>query len=213
MSRYAHVAFTESVRQVQRERGSAQAMDRMLAGDTGKPDALGVDEAAFITARDGFYLASVGEDGWPYVQFRGGPPGFVHVLDSGTLAYTEVRGNRQYITTGNLRGDDRVSLFFMDYPTRTRLKVLGRAETKGLTEYPELGEKLADIRTDGSPEQLMMIRVEGLAWNCSKHITPRFSEAELSEALHPVRQRIEELMEENQALRAQLGHGTGQPVP
>lgn len=212
MSRYTQLAFTESVRHVQRERGSAQAMDRLLAGDPGEHDTLGADEASFIMGRDGFYLASVGENGWPYVQFRGGPPGFVHVLDSGTLAYTEVRGNRQYITTGNLRIDERVSLFFMDYPTRTRLKVLGRAETKDLDEYPALAEKLADIRTDGSPEQLMVIRVEGLAWNCSKHITPRFTEVELSEALLPVRQRIEELMEENRALRAQLGHGTGQPV-
>ncbi|MFF4834173.1 pyridoxamine 5'-phosphate oxidase family protein [Streptomyces sp. NPDC001315] len=179
-------------------------MKQLLAGNTEERDALGADEAAFITARDGFYLASVTEDGWPYVQFRGGPPGFVHVLDPGTLAYTEVRGNRQYITTGNLQRDDRVSLFFMDYPHRTRLKIFGRAETRSLSDFPELSEKLADIRTDGLPEHLLVVRVEGLAWNCPQHITPRFSEAELAEVLLPVRERIEELMEENQALRAQL---------
>lgn len=204
MNRYAHLAFTDDVRTVQRERGSADAMERMLGGDPEEPDRIGPAEAAFITARDGFYLASASADGWPYVQYRGGPPGFVHVLDAGTLAYLEVRGNRQYITTGNLRGDDRVSLFFMDYAHRVRLKVMARAETLDTSRAPELGERLTDVRTDGRPEQLMVIRVEGLAWNCSKHITPRFSEAELEEVLLPVQQRIEALTVENEALRAKL---------
>ncbi|MGW0423361.1 pyridoxamine 5'-phosphate oxidase family protein [Streptomyces sp. NPDC003015] len=204
MSRYAHVAFTESVRHVQRQRGSAQAMDRLLATHDGELDPLGPDEAAFIGERDGFYLASAGEDGWPYVQFRGGPPGFVHVLDAGTLAWVEVRGNRQYITTGNLLSDDRVSLFFMDYPHRTRLKIFGHAETRDPAEFPELHEQLADIRTDGPLEHLMVIRVEGIFWNCQKHITPRFSEAELAEALLPLRERMEMLAEENRVLRAKL---------
>ncbi|MFI6206023.1 pyridoxamine 5'-phosphate oxidase family protein [Streptomyces sp. NPDC051041] len=204
MSRYFHLAFTESVRRVQQERGSAEAMERMLGGDTGESDRLGADEAAFIAARDGFYLASVSADGWPYVQFRGGPPGFVHVLDSGTLAYLEVRGNRQYITTGNIRSDDRVSLFFMDYPHRLRLKIFGRAELHSPGDHPELHDRLADIRTPGQLEQLTVIRVEGISWNCHKHITPRYSEAELAGALRPVRERIERLEEENRALRAQL---------
>ncbi|MEV6163386.1 pyridoxamine 5'-phosphate oxidase family protein [Streptomyces sp. NPDC052052] len=204
MNRYAHLAFTENVRSVQRERGSAEAMARMLGGDPEELDRIGRDEAAFITQRDGFYLASVTADGWPYVQYRGGPPGFVHVLDAGTLAYLEVRGNRQYITTGNLRGDDRVSLFFMDYARRIRLKVMARAETLDTAEQPELSERLADVRTDGRPEQLMVIRVEGLSWNCSKHITPRFSEAELAEALQPVREQLAALAAENEMLRAQL---------
>ncbi|MEV1065388.1 pyridoxamine 5'-phosphate oxidase family protein [Streptomyces sp. NPDC050263] len=204
MNRYAHLAFTDDVRRVQRERGSAEAMERMLGGDPEELDRIGPAEAAFIAARDGFYLASASADGWPYVQYRGGPPGFVHVLDAGTLAYLEVRGNRQYITTGNLRGDDRVSLFFMDYAHRVRLKVMARARTLDTSREPELSERLADVRTDGRPEQLMVIRVEGLAWNCSKHITPRFSEAELEEALLPVRERIEALTAENEALRAKL---------
>ncbi|MFD6426300.1 pyridoxamine 5'-phosphate oxidase family protein [Streptomyces sp. NPDC060198] len=204
MNRYAHLAFTEKVRGVQRERGSGEAMDRLLRGDPEEFDRIGPAEAAFITARDGFYLASATEDGWPYVQYRGGPPGFVHVLDPGTLAYTEVRGNRQYITTGNLRSDDRVSLFFMDYSRQLRLKVMARAQTLDTAQEAELSERLADVRTDGSPEQLMVIRVEGTSWNCSKHITPRFSEEELAEALLPVRQRIAELTAENEALREKL---------
>ncbi|MES4890703.1 pyridoxamine 5'-phosphate oxidase family protein [Streptomyces sp. NPDC096012] len=205
MSRYAQLAFTESVRGVQEERGSALAMARLLALDSAEPDRLGPAEEAFISARDGFYLASTGEDGWPYVQFRGGPPGFVHVLDAGTLAWVEVRGNRQYITTGNLRSDDRVSLFFMDYAQPTRLKIFGRAETLDPARHPELHETLADVRTDGPLEQLMVIQVEGIFWNCSKHITPRYSEAELAQALQPVRERLRMLTEENRALKERLG--------
>ncbi|NEB95637.1 pyridoxamine 5'-phosphate oxidase family protein [Streptomyces bauhiniae] len=204
MSRYARLAFTKNVRGVQEERGSAQAMARLLARDTEEPDRMGPDEADFIQARDGFYLASTGEDGWPYVQFRGGPPGFVHVLDGGTLAWVEVRGNRQYITAGNLRSDDRVSLFFMDYANPTRLKIFGRAETRDPAEFPELHERLSDLRTDGPLEQLMLIRVEGLFWNCPKHITPRYSEPELAEALEPVRERLRMLAEENLELRERL---------
>ena len=204
MIRYARLAFTEDVRSVQRERGSAEAMDRLLGADTGELDRIGPAEAEFIGERDGLYLASISADGWPYVQYRGGPPGFVHVLDSGTLAYLEVLGNRQFITTGNLRGEERVALFFMDYAHRTRLKVLARAQTLDPAQDPELTGRLSDVRTDGRPEQLMVIRVEGVAWNCSKHITPRFSEAELAEALTPVRRQLADLVAENQALRAKL---------
>lgn len=204
MSRYARLAFTKDVRGVQAERGSAQAMARLPAPDTGEPDRMGPDEADFIRARDGFYLASTGEGGWPYVQFRGGPPGFVHVLDDGTLGWVEVRGNRQYITTGNLRSNDRVSLFFMDYANPTRLKIFGRAQTRDPAEFPELHERLSDIRTDGPMERLLLIRVEGLFWNCPRHITPRYSEVELAEALEPVRERLRMLAEENLELRRQL---------
>lgn len=207
MVRYAHLAFTENVRSVQRERGSAEAMERLLGGNPDELDRIGDDEAAFITERDGFYLASVTADGWPYLQYRGGPAGFVHVLDAGTLAYMEVRGNRQYITTGNLRGDDRVSLFFMDYAHRIRLKVMARAQTLDAAQETELTERLTDVRTDGRPEQLMVMRVEGTAWNCSKHITPRFSEAELAEALRPIRRQLAALSAENANLRAELQKG------
>ncbi|MEU6672249.1 pyridoxamine 5'-phosphate oxidase family protein, partial [Streptomyces sp. NPDC046727] len=209
MSRYAQVAFTENVRRVQEERGSASAMERLLAGDPGRADRLGPDEADFIAARDGFYLATVSETGWPYMQFRGGPPGFVHVLDDETLAFLDVRGNRQYITAGNIRGDDRVSLFFMDYAHRARLKVFGRAEIRDPGEFSELRGRSGDARTDGREEWLLVVRVEGLAWNCAKHITPRFSEAELSDALQRVYERISELEEENEELRSRGGGGGG----
>ncbi|MEW2514483.1 pyridoxamine 5'-phosphate oxidase family protein [Streptomyces sp. NPDC046870] len=208
MSRYAHVAFTDNVRRVQEERGSAAAMQRLLASDPGRADRLGDDEAEFIAARDGFYLGTVTETGWPYIQFRGGPPGFVHVLDEETLAFLDVRGNRQYITTGNVRGNDRVSLFFMDYAHRTRLKVLGRAEIRDAAEFHGLRDRSGDARTDGHEEALIVVRIEGLAWNCTKHITPRYSEAELAHALEPVYERIARLEEENRELRSRLGART-----
>ncbi|MYW15123.1 pyridoxamine 5-phosphate oxidase, partial [Streptomyces sp. SID2955] len=163
--------------------------------DPGCTDRMGATEAAFIGARDGFYLATVSATGWPYIQFRGGPPGFVHVLDEETLALLDVRGNRQYITAGNLRGNDRVSLFFMDYAHRTRLKVLGRAEIRDPGEFARLHGRSADARTEGQAESLLVVRVEGFAWNCAKHITPRFSEAELAGALERVYGRIAELEE------------------
>ncbi|MFJ9108428.1 pyridoxamine 5'-phosphate oxidase family protein [Streptomyces sp. NPDC102283] len=202
MSRYAQVAYTESVQQVQREQGSALSGIRQLSqGDA--PDLMGTAEAGFIESRDGFYLASVGETGWPYVQYRGGPPGFLHVLDERTLAYADVRGNRQYITTGNVRAGGRVALFLMDYARQARLKIFGHAEVKEPEEHPELAERLDLQRTDGRVERLMTIRVEGINWNCSQHITPRFSEAELAEALQPIRDRIAELEAENATLLAE----------
>jgi predicted pyridoxine 5'-phosphate oxidase superfamily flavin-nucleotide-binding protein len=205
MSRYAQVAFTQNVRRVQEERGSATAMERLLTGNPGRADRMGVAEAEFIGARDGFYLATVSETGWPYIQFRGGPPGFVHVLDEATLALLDVRGNRQYITAGNLRGNDRVALFFMDYAHRTRLKVLGRAEIRDPGEFPDLRGRAGDTRTEGQVETLLVVRVEGFAWNCAKHITPRFSEAELAGALERVYERMAELEDENRELRSRLG--------
>lgn len=200
MSRYTNLAYTSCVRQVQEEQGSARAAARALLDDD-DPDPLTEAEAGFIADLDGFYLASVSESGWPYVQFRGGPPGFVHVVDEHTLAFADVRGNRQYITTGNLRADDRVALFFMDYARQARLKVFGRARTVELADDPKLAELVTTVRTDGRPERIVVIRVEGLNWNCSQHITPRFSKAEL----RPVLERISQLEEENQRLRAALG--------
>ncbi|MBB5915141.1 hypothetical protein BJY24_004008 [Nocardia transvalensis] len=203
MGRYAHLAYTDSVRLVQEEQGSAAAVARALRQGS-DPETLSDADTAFIESRDGFYLASVSETGWPYVQFRGGPPGFVHVLDERTLGFADVRGNRQYITTGNVRADGRVALFLMDYPERARLKIFGRAETLSLTEDPALTERLCAVRTDGRPERLMIIRVEGTNWNCHQHITPRYSAVELEVALGPLRDRLTALEEENARLRARL---------
>ncbi|WP_424187205.1 pyridoxamine 5'-phosphate oxidase family protein [Actinokineospora sp. G85] len=195
MSRFKHLVFTEPVRAVQREQGSGRAFK-----EENRAEPLTGAEAAFIQERDGCYLATVGETGWPYIQHRGGPPGFVHVLDEHRIAFADVRGNRQYVTTGNLRADDRIALIFMDYPHQRRLKVLGRATELAVDADPALAARLTGHGTGGRAERLFVVRVEGFDWNCPQHITPRFSEAELA----PVWTRLDELEQENADLRAQL---------
>ncbi|WP_225850241.1 pyridoxamine 5'-phosphate oxidase family protein [Streptomyces sp. HPF1205] len=222
MTRFARIAYTDSVRAVQERNGSAQAMRRHLAADAdgegagtggadadGRPDPLGPAEQQFIAERDGFYLATVGDTGWPYIQHRGGPPGFLHVLDAHTLAFADVRGNRQFITTGNLRHDDRAALFLMDYANLARLKLYGHCTWHDITEAPGLATRLSHPRTDGHVERVVTIRVEGYSWNCHKHITPRFTPDELEEVLQPWRDEITRLRAENEALRARVDPAGG----
>ncbi|MFB7472827.1 pyridoxamine 5'-phosphate oxidase family protein [Kitasatospora sp. NPDC056184] len=208
MSRYDHLAFTPAVRRAQQELGSAAAADRRLRMPGGtEAQALTGAEADFIRGLDNFLFATVGATGWPYLQFRGGPPGFVHVLNERTLGYLDVRGNRQYITTGNLRGDGRVALFFLDHARRARLKLLGRATAVPATDAPALAARLDSPRTDGTVEQIVTIRVEAFAWNCPNHITPRPSHRELTD-------RLARLERENAALRAELAaHDRGTERP
>ncbi len=145
---------------------------------------LGPDERTFIETRTSFYMASVSATGWPYVQHRGGPAGFLKVLDERQLGFADYRGNKQYITAGNTDTDDRVSLFFMDYPRKGRLKMIARAKFMDPGPNPRLAEQLAQ---DGapSPERLVLLEVEGFDWNCPKYITPRFDEAEMSALIGP----------------------------
>ncbi|MFB7950170.1 pyridoxamine 5'-phosphate oxidase family protein [Kitasatospora phosalacinea] len=223
MSRYDRLARTPAVRRLQQELGSAAAAARLrrapasTAASTAatddppddRPEPFGAAEAAFVRSLDGFLFATVNENGWPYVQFRGGPPGFVHVLDQHTLGYLDVRGNRQYLTTGNLRGGDgRVALFFLDHARQARLKVFGRATAVPADRDRALAERLATPRTDGRVEQLVTVRVEAYAWNCPNHITPRFTERELADALAPARDQLARLERENARLRAELAAAT-----
>jgi uncharacterized protein len=158
------------------------------------PDSLGPDETAFIASRDSFYLASVNPDGWPYLQHRGGPPGFLHVLDPHTLAFADLRGNRQLLTTGNLASEDRVSLFLMDYPQRQRLKIIGHASTHSLADDPAVAARLAPAGIPAAHiERYFRIRVVGFDWNCPKYITPRYTAAEVRTLVDPLKQRIAEL--------------------
>ncbi|MEU3747018.1 MULTISPECIES: pyridoxamine 5'-phosphate oxidase family protein [Streptomyces] len=216
MSRYDRLAYTSSVRRVQEEMGSATATDRRLREPVEEAEPLTATEASFVQGLDGFLFASVGETGWPYIQFRGGPPGFVHVLDERTLGYLDVRGNRQYITTGNVRGNDRVALFFIDHARRTRLKIFGHATAVSVEEAAgqagaaaELVERLDAHRTEGTVEQLVTIRVEAFAWNCPNHITPRFTRGEVSDAMAPALDRLARLEQENADLRAELSARPG----
>jgi predicted pyridoxine 5'-phosphate oxidase superfamily flavin-nucleotide-binding protein len=167
-----------------------------------EPDQLGAREIAFIGARDSFYLASLTEAGAPYLQHRGGPVGFLRVLDERTLGFADYGGNRQLLTTGHLRRDPRVALFLMDYPARRRLKIDGEAEVVPLQANPQLVELLGPQEAEaGEVERLFLIRVEAFDWNCPQFITPRFSEAELEGRLRPLQERIVELETQLQRLR------------
>src|SRR3954471_11357726 len=173
---------------------------------SGAPDRnlLGQAESEFIVARDSFYLASVSETGWPYIQHRGGPPGFLKVLDDRTFAFADFRGNRQYVSLGNLKGDDRVALFLMDYPHRRRLKVLGHAREVDAASEPDLVGKLADPGYPAVVERGVVITLEGFDWNCPQHITPRFTEAEVQAAVAPLLERLHAAEAERDALAARL---------
>lgn len=199
---FADIAFTPAVRAAQARNGSADAYGKFLAPEAAPGDRLGETEAAFVGARDGFYQATVSETGWPYVQFRGGPKGFLKVLDGGTIAYADFRGNRQYLSAGNLAGDDRISLILMDYPNRRRLKIWGRARLVEIADDPALVARLHDPATRARPERAVVIAVEALDWNCPQHIPQRLTLEELAPHLAPLRAEIARLAAENEALRA-----------
>ncbi len=201
--RFMEILTTPEFEAAQTANGSRAANARFAGGEA-HHDRLGGAEAAFIMGRDSLYMASASETGWPYLQHRGGPPGFLRVLDEATLGFADLRGNRQYLSLGNLTANDRVALFLMDYPNRRRLKIIGRASARDLADEPELARKLAMPGYRGLPERGMLIHVEGFDWNCPQHITPRFTEAELAPALAPVNARIEELEAENARLQAEL---------
>ena len=201
---FGEIAFTPSVKAVQEKLGSRKAYAALEAGEHHNSE-LGSDESNFIMARDSFYMASVSETNWPYVQHRGGPAGFVKVLDARTLGFADYRGNRQYVSVGNLLKNDRVSLFFMDYPRRTRLKLLGHAELIG-TERTEVLKSLSVSQYKAKVERGILIHVAAYDWNCPQHITPRFTEEEVETAIQPLRRRIA-------TLEAQIAAATGRKAP
>lgn len=190
--RFAEIAFTPAVQAHQKVHGSHTSYAHQLEGDP-RNDRLGPAEVEFIQARDGFYIASVSETGWPYVQFRGGTPGFVRVLDERTLGWADFRGNRQYVSVGNLGGDDRSALIFMDYANRRRLKILGHAELREVGSDDGLAAQLTVPGYKAVVERAVLVRIAGFDWNCPQHITPRFSLEEIEAAVTPLRERVAEL--------------------
>jgi predicted pyridoxine 5'-phosphate oxidase superfamily flavin-nucleotide-binding protein len=163
--------------------------------ESGEPDFFGLteDETEFIKGRDSFYLATVSEPGQPYVQFRGGPPGFLKVLDPKTLGYADFRGNLQYISTGNLSVNDRAALILMNYPNQQRLKILARVEIKDAQDAPELISKLQMPDYKAKIERALILHVEAFDWNCPQHITPRFTIEEIKAMNQPLYEHIEKL--------------------
>ena len=199
--KFAELAFTPWVKAAQEHNGSRHAYSRMEAGEV-HHDVLGPNEAGFIAARDSFYMATVSETGWPYIQHRGGPAGFVRVLDEKTIGLADFRGNRQYVSVGNLQTEDRVSLFLMDYPNRARLKILGRARVVDANDTETL-QRLSIPEYKAQVERGILISIEAFDWNCPQHITPRFTLAEIEEGTASLRQRIAELEE---ALQVKAQH-------
>jgi uncharacterized protein len=199
--RYTANAFTDSVRKEQEHYyGAAQRVPNSAPAQ----DQLTEDEAAFIAARDSFYMATISETGWPYIQHRGGKPGFLHVVSPTQLAFADYKGNRQMLSTGNLAVNDRVALFLMDYPHKERLKITGHARVEDARAHPELVARFAEADAQRLVERIFFIDVVSYDWNCPQHITPRYTMAEIEAYAAPLKQRIAEL-------EAQLKSKTASP--
>lgn len=202
---FAEIAFTDSVKEQQKKYGSRRSYARMEAQERGNE--ISENEAEFIAARDGFYLATIGESGFPYVQFRGGPKGFLKVLDAKTLAYADFRGNMQYISVGNLTRNDKAALILMDYANRQRLKIYARIEVIEAKDNPQLIAQLQDASYDAQVERAMVLHVEAFDWNCPQHITQRFTVEEIRELNAPLYEHVAKLEAEIERLKTQTKQG------
>ena len=200
---FLDIAMTPSVKAVQAQMGA----DHVWQDFTGHRefDHFSDSEAAFIADRDSFYMATVSETGWPYMQHRGGPRGFIKLVDDRTLALADYRGNRQYISTGNLAADNRACLFLMDYANRARLKIYVRVDTLALDADPALTALVTVPGYKAKLERIFVLHLERFDWNCPQHITPRFTKQEVDEAVAPLRERLAQLEAENVELRARVG--------
>jgi uncharacterized protein len=200
---FGSLVFTPLVKKLQERYGSRRQYERMENSGASQ-DRFTAFETEFLAGRDSFYMATMGATGWPYVQHRGGPKGFLKVIDDHTLALADFRGNKQYISTGNLLTDNRVALIMVDYPRQARLKILGRVE---IFEGAKAAEWLDRVRMPGEKtviERVLVIHVEAYDWNCPQHITPRYSAEELREGMKDVEKRVQTLEQENEALRKEL---------
>jgi len=201
---FGSFVFTPVVKALQERYGSRRQYAKLEKASGGSPDRFGLEESSFIAERDSFYLASVGSTGWPYIQHRGGPKGFLKVVDDRTIAFADFSGNKQFISAGNLTTDARVALILVDYPHQARLKILGRAEILEGARAGEWIERVRDAGYKAAIERVFVIRVDAFDWNCPQHITPRFTTEEIQDALMPFEQRLRQLEQENERLRKQL---------
>jgi predicted pyridoxine 5'-phosphate oxidase superfamily flavin-nucleotide-binding protein len=205
--KFLDITATPSVQAAQAANGSRDLWAQFKGHRTF--DLLTEREVAFIEARDSFYMATVSESGWPYIQHRGGPPGFLKVLDEKTLGFADFRGNRQYISLGNIDADGRVALILMDYPRRARLKILAHMRARDLAAEPALAERVALPGYSAKVERAFVLRLEAFDWNCQQHITPRFTLADIEPAVSTLRARIAELETELGTLRARVAARPG----
>jgi predicted pyridoxine 5'-phosphate oxidase superfamily flavin-nucleotide-binding protein len=204
---FGSLVFTPVIKALQERYGSRRQYAKREASAF-TPDPIGPSEARFLSESDSFYMASIGASGWPYVQHRGGPKGFLKVIDERTLAFADFRGNKQYISAGNLTTDSRVALILVDYPGQMRLKILGRVEIFEGNDAQEWAEKLRGPGRypdyDAVVERVFVIHVEASDWNCPQHITPRFTEEQIRGTLAPVEKQMQALQQENERLRSEL---------
>jgi len=202
---FGSLVFTSAVKALQERYGSRRQYERLeQRGD--QRGGLTEQETEFIAERDSFYMATSGSSGWPYIQHRGGPLGFLKVFDQQTVAFADFRGNKQYVTAGNLATDARVALILVDYPNQARLKILGNAQILEGHEADGVIERVHSRTYKAVIERVFVIRVEAFDWNCPQHITPRYTEEQIREALKPTVARIEELERENDELRKLTRH-------
>ena len=179
---FTELAFTDSVKALQEKYGTRTAYSRMERGGAFR-NQITWQEKKHIQDRDGFYLSSVGENGWPYMQFRGGPKGFLKVIDENTLAFADFRGNGQYISTGNFNDNNKTMLFLMDYPNKRRLKIWAEAEVLDAADHPELAQKMTMPDYEATVERIIVFKVHAFDWNCPQHITPRYTQEEIQNGM------------------------------
>ncbi|WP_420401865.1 pyridoxamine 5'-phosphate oxidase family protein [Flagellimonas sp.] len=198
---YSRLAFTDTIKEIQKEQGSRHAYERMERMEL--PDGLSFREMSFIKDRDSFYMASFGENGFPYIQHRGGPKGFLKMIDVKTLAFLDFTGNKQYISTGNVKTHKKVSLILMDYVNRARLKIYAEAEIVSLEENPELVEKL-ELDYDYKAERIFLFHIKAFDWNCPQHITQRYTFEDISKLNKQREDYIQDLEQQIEGLRKQI---------
>ncbi len=200
-NKFYDIAFTPGVKRAQEHYGSRPRFEQIEDGRE-QTVVLSDAEIDFVERADGFYMATVGEQNQPYLQFRGGRRGFLKVLDEKTLGFADFRGNLQYISTGNLSANNRVALFLMDYANRQRLKIFAEAEIKDAADSPELIEKLRDESYKAVIERAVILHVKAFNWNCPQHITPRYTMEQIQEMIQPLREHIEKLEKEIEELKS-----------
>lgn len=199
---FAQIAFTDAVKKLQENNGSRASYERMEKFNVS--DGLTEREISFIDNRDSFYLASIGTNGFPYIQHRGGPKGFLKVLDSKRLGFIDFTGNKQYISVGNMATNNKVSLIMIDYPAKARLKFFAKAEIVELKDNPELYDMLDLKNYKFRPERMMIFHIEAYDWNCPQHITPRYTVEEIKEAFLPQEKYLKSLEQEIKDLKSKL---------
>ena len=207
---FASLVFTPLIKKLQERHGSRRQYERMENSGPSQ-DRFTPFETEFLAQRDSFYSATIGSTGWPYVQHRGGPKGFLKMIDDHTLAFGDFRGNKQYISTGNLLTDSRVAIIMVDYPRQARLKILGRVE---ILEGEKADTWLPQVRVPGEKtpiERVFVIHVEAYDWNCPQHITPRYTAEEIREGMQSIETRVHQLEQENHALRTELAQLKAKP--